>query len=291
MVSQDRKIAIIGGHSAIARRLRSGPCHGATAFVRRPEQASERVVEDYGDVGGRDLEGFDVVINCAGISRGTVDELDRANVRLPRNLAAACRSAEVRLLIHISSFSVYGYAEAIDMFSEPSPVSAYGRSKIRGDEAMSSAAGSLNTIAVRLPAVIEPLALRGRMAKLVDAWCRIGAVPAPKGDISRSMISAAMAANVLARLAVEGGAPVVLAGDRDPFTYARAATAISEGARRAMRVIWLQKWAFAPLRSWVPSFGYSMFADSVLDPGSNAARDEPSDMYHSLTALAARATG
>ena len=290
MESGGSKIAIIGGHSAVARRLRLGPCPRATYFVRRSGRPDERRVESYRDIGPRDLAGFEAVINCAGATGGSTDDLEQANVTLPQALAEACREAGVGRLVHMSSFSVFGHAERISETSVPNPISAYGKSKLRGDERMLAAAagGGLEAIVVRLPAIIEPTASRGKTAKLVTAWCRVGAIPAPKGDIQRSMISTATTARVLARLAGEGGAPIVLAADPEPFGYAAAATAIAEGAGRAVRVLWLPEWTFRPLRAVAPSLGYSLFADSLLDPGSNVAFAEPSDLYPSIAALAAK---
>lgn len=289
-MNRDENIAIIGGHSAVAQRLRSGPALGATAFVRRDPAAGERLVADYRGIVADDLRGFDAVINCAGATSGTVDELRRANVELPLALAKACGDAGVRRLVHLSSFSTYGRASGIHQDVPPAPISAYGKTKLEGDEALLASANKdrLDVIVARFPAILEPARVVGKTANLVRLWCRLGAIPAPRGDVRRSMISATMASRILTKLARNGGRAITLAADPQPFSYRQALGAISEGAGRGLGIVWLPQLAFDPLRVLAPSLRSSMFTDSLLDARSNAASDEPSDLYHALRDLAGR---
>jgi uncharacterized protein YbjT (DUF2867 family) len=75
----------------------------------------------------RMLRDTDVVINLVAILHGSEAEFERVHVRLPARLAAACSSAGVRRIVHISALGA-----AIDAPSR------YQRSKARGEQALKS---------------------------------------------------------------------------------------------------------------------------------------------------------
>jgi NADH dehydrogenase len=75
------------------------------------------------------LAGSDAVINLIAILHGTASQFARTHVDLPRRIAAACKEAQVRRLIHISALGV-----------GPGAPSNYLRSKTEG-EAVLQAAG------------------------------------------------------------------------------------------------------------------------------------------------------
>jgi UDP-glucose 4-epimerase len=259
------------------------------AFVRQSAGASERQVADYADIGPVELAGFDVVINCAGAVAGSSAELDRANVDLPRSLARACCEAGVEALIHVSSFAVYGDARTISSTSPPNPRSEYGRSKLRGDEALLELTDGTGptVILVRLPAIVDPAKPDGKVARLVRAWRGVGIMPMPLGDIRRSMISARLASRVLSAVSVGAASQVLLAADPEPFSYGRAAEAIGKAAGARVRTLPLPGAALIPLRILAPSLYSSLYGDSVLEPSSNVAAGWDSDLYETIEALAA----
>lgn len=75
------------------------------------------------------LAGQDAVINLVAILHGSAEAFGRVHVELPRKLAAACRAAGVRRLVHVSALGV-----------GPGAPSNYLRSKAEG-EAVLQAAG------------------------------------------------------------------------------------------------------------------------------------------------------
>lgn len=75
------------------------------------------------------LQGQDLVINLVAILQGDEAAFERAHVRLPQTLAAACKRAGVSRVIHVSALGV-----------GPQAPSRYLRSKTRG-EAVLQAAG------------------------------------------------------------------------------------------------------------------------------------------------------
>ena len=90
------------------------------------------------------LRGADAVVHLAGVVSTLRDrELFEANVDGTRAVAEATRSAGARL-IHISSLAAAGPAPPTAPRSEddpPAPITAYGRSKLDGERAVSAIGG------------------------------------------------------------------------------------------------------------------------------------------------------
>ncbi|MDE1468267.1 NAD-dependent epimerase/dehydratase family protein [Aurantiacibacter sp. D1-12] len=285
-MKKGRDIAIVGGSSAIARLLVQKHFPEATLFVRKSSGNNERIVARYQQVSAQDLEGFAVVINCAGAVDAPEDDLNDANVELPRRLSLACGKAGVDRLVHISSFSVYGFQKRIGAATAPQPRSAYGLSKLRGDEAMlEAAAGGLKCVSLRLPAILDPLKGGRKVEKLLNTWRRLGWWPVPMDDISRSMISTELAADAIALLAANDDGGIRFAADPQPFTYALAARAIEEGSGKPVRSLAVPKWASACIGKVSPGAYANLFEDSLLDPEDNLLRQHHSDLFSTLGAI------
>lgn len=94
-------------------------------------------------VGGMmEKHGVDLIINCAAYTdvNGAEDEEDKArilNVELPRILAEAAKRAGA-VLIHISTDYVFDGKSCVPYkeTDEPSPLGAYGRTKLEGEQAV-----------------------------------------------------------------------------------------------------------------------------------------------------------
>ena len=285
-MNQPKRLAIVGGNSSIGRLLRARHMPGALAFVRGGGEEGARQVARYHDIAAVDLAGIDTVINCAGAVAGTDEELRDANVALPAALASACRDAGVGRLLHISSFSVYGRAEAIDDATQPDPQSEYGRSKLAGDEALLAGEGNGLTCAVlRLPAILDPDGSNRKVAKMLHVWRRAGVWPVPKNDVRRSMISSAMTAATLADLADSDAKGIVHAADKQPFSYALARRVIEEESAKRARAFPLPKPAVALVGAIAPSLHANLFADSLLAERANFASGYESDLEATLRAM------
>ena len=75
------------------------------------------------------LAGADAVVHLVAILHGSEDDFDRVHVQLPRQLAAACGTAGVQRVVHVSALGVAADAP-----------SAYLRSKAAGEAAWQAAA-------------------------------------------------------------------------------------------------------------------------------------------------------
>jgi nucleoside-diphosphate-sugar epimerase len=80
----------------------------------------------------------DVVVNCAGRTGGSAEDLQRANVDVVSSVLAALERSEMATrLIHIGSSAEYGEGTPGVPMAEgmtPNPVSAYGRAKLEASQ-------------------------------------------------------------------------------------------------------------------------------------------------------------
>jgi dihydroflavonol-4-reductase len=105
------------------------------------------------------LDGVGSVLHLAGrVRAGTVEAFERANHIGTANVVVAARKAapDARL-VYVSSLAAAGPCReswGVAPSDEPHPISAYGRSKLGGENAVQSAAGTWTI--VRPPAVYGP---------------------------------------------------------------------------------------------------------------------------------------
>lgn len=168
----------------------------------------------------------DVVVNCAAYN--AVDQAEAEpevamaiNGVAPGVLAEACRDRGAHL-IHISTDYVFSgdKGEPYDEDDAPAPVSAYGRSKLAGEEAVAAVGGS--TTLVRAALVFGRV---GRsLVELIATKARAGEPLTMVDDQRGSPTHAADLAGTLAEMArrrIEGLFHVTNAGDCSPYELAQ----------------------------------------------------------------------
>ncbi|MEU9155371.1 NAD(P)-dependent oxidoreductase [Streptomyces sp. NPDC048417] len=128
----------------------------------------------------------DVVVNAAGaVWHVNEDELRHSNVVLPRRLLEVLCSLERRpRLVHLGSVQEYGPGVAGVALREdcpPTPVNAYGRSKLLATEAVLRATeeGWLDGVVLRVANVCGPRAPRGSLLGMIAAHLALVARRAP----------------------------------------------------------------------------------------------------------------
>lgn len=94
----------------------------------------------------------DAVVNCAGRTHGTPEELREGNVSLVRGLiAAALRRRSPPRLIHLGSAAEYGPQASLPSEDTPArPEAPYGRSKLAGTQALLEARPRLPVTVLRV---------------------------------------------------------------------------------------------------------------------------------------------
>jgi uncharacterized protein YbjT (DUF2867 family) len=120
------------------------------------------------------LRDTDAVVNLVGILHGSEAEFDRVHARLPERLAAACRRAGVRRVVHVSALGATADAP-----------SRYLRSKARGEAALRAAGLDLTILRpsvvfgardrflnlfATLQAILPVLPLAGADARFQPVW-------------------------------------------------------------------------------------------------------------------------
>jgi nucleoside-diphosphate-sugar epimerase len=135
----------------------------ATSNLRWMEgKDAELVVADLRDSAGlkRAVDGIDALFHCAGLTRGSRDELFAANEGGTRTLLDACsrNSRRVRF-VYCSSQAAAGpgtLTRPRDEDDPPAPTSDYGRSKLAGEEETRKYAERLEVAILRPVAVYGP---------------------------------------------------------------------------------------------------------------------------------------
>lgn len=280
---------VIGGRSRVAQSLRR-LYPGTYDFVARSSSAAatpdedgaaaapttERAVKAYQDLVARDIEGYSTVINLAGITRGTPKEMIAVNAELPAKLAEAAARAGVSRFIALSSFSVFGGAEAIGRDTPLAPESAYGRSRHEGETMIARGARELDCVLVRCPMLYG--AGDSKLEALVRLWRCTGVLPIPAHPVNRSMLHYDLAARHLHETAclAPRGAGLTIDHVADPvtFEYRMAANVLTEASGRKLRTVTLPAFVLNLMSATVPSVARSLYRDSVLDAEDNYFKDK-----------------
>jgi nucleoside-diphosphate-sugar epimerase len=107
------------------------------------------------------VEGVDYVVHNAGIVKAKKPDLFfKVNHFGTKNIAEAClQSLNLKKFIYISSLAAVGPSDGIKPLTEddtPNPLTAYGRSKLAGEESILALKGRLNAVILRPPAIYGP---------------------------------------------------------------------------------------------------------------------------------------
>jgi nucleoside-diphosphate-sugar epimerase len=145
---------------------------------------------------------IDVVVHMAALTHARSDEeYRRVNVDGTRALLDAAIAAGARRFIYLSSLAAVGPCAEVSGGADEAaaPLTAYGRSKLAGELVCVGAAGDIEVVSLRAPAVYGP-----RDTDLYHFFriARLGVIPVPTGparplqlvhvaDLARSLVVAA----------------------------------------------------------------------------------------------------
>ena len=225
------------------------------------------------------------VINVAGRTSGSAEELYDANVELPTVLARAARENGVSKFVQVGSFSVYGEAEVIGPATPEGPCTEYGRSKALADAALLQlGAPEFLVEIVRLPFLfsadqpnlLEPLlafASRARVFPVCDP------------ESKRSMITYDDAAAVLVNAAADDVSGITRAADPQPFTISLLSRITQEEGGKPWHLLTISAPAIKLVRIMAPGIARRLFQSSFLAAGDNRAGDRPLGLEATIRAI------
>jgi dTDP-4-dehydrorhamnose reductase len=139
------------------------------------------------------------VLGSAARCESRPDEADRVNARLPGEVARLCRERGIRL-VGLSTDLVFGGERPLCRESDaPRPLSVYGRTKLRGEEALLAACPEAALARVAL-VVGRGHGLRGTASESLAWALRAGRPARLYADEFRSPVDAESVADALLRL-------------------------------------------------------------------------------------------
>jgi nucleoside-diphosphate-sugar epimerase len=252
---------VTGGSGFVGRRLverlvREG--RRVRCLVRSAAKAIEigrlGVETVAGDVAtGEGLEeaarGAAAVYHVAGAVRAwTRDAYFRVNALGTERVVAAARAAGARRLLLVSSLAAVGPAGAGEEVTEatpPRPITAYGESKLAGEEALRAGAGDVSWVIIRPPVVYGP---GDRDVLPLFRLARRGLVPyaAPRGARIGLIHADDLAALVIAAMDRAAPGSVYMASDGRARSWPEIITAVAAAVGRPARAVRIAPWLLWP---------------------------------------------
>ena len=264
-----KRILVIGGDSRTGSAIvRAAPTEVAVVSRRGIRCENKYIVGDYRSIPTEIFAGYHTVVNCVGAISGSDDDLATANVETPLIIAKTAEAAGVQMFVQISSFSVFGAVSLITREQKMAPGGGYGESKLRAEQALQR----LSQADLKLAIIRFPMLYgygRSKLDDLLRLWLKLRILPAPSGDVARSMLHYDLAAQFVLRVSKRGEAGLFTAADPEPFAYRRVVDALRQNAEIQLHTLRVPNAALAVLRYVRPTLHASLFEDSLLGPETN----------------------
>jgi UDP-glucose 4-epimerase len=266
------RILVVGGGSnpgrCFRRRLNKEDWVDVVVLARAPIETYglERliVVTDYFSLDPVVFDSVDVVVNFAGIVRGSRQELYAVNAEGAACLGTLAKRSGVRHFVQISSLSVYGGAETIESTTPEEPVSDYGRSKRAGDAALASLAESNFAVTMLRCPAFYGAGIDGKLRLLAKVMRRLGWFPVPPVLNERSVLHLDNLAEALLAVVRDRRCGIQFAADPECFTLALLAKAGSAHASRPIKLVTLPRAVFLLLRLAAKNLYGSVYGRGVI---------------------------
>lgn len=226
------------------------------ALVRKPNDAErlsafgvECIEGDLSDTGvlARAVADVDVVLHLAAVTKARSESVyDRVNAAGTRALVTAIATARPRprRLVYLSSLAAVGPAQdgqPVGVDDRPQPLTAYGRSKLAGEDACRSLMNETEVVTLRAPVVYGP---RDRDCFLLFQLAVRGIFLLPKGaqgvlqlihvhDLVDALIRAASLANAVG---------IYHIAEAESHTWGDIVTGIGNAVGRRVRTVHVPCW-------------------------------------------------
>jgi nucleoside-diphosphate-sugar epimerase len=198
-------------------------------------------------------EGCEAVIHSAGVTNAVRNrDYFEVNARGTERIWRAAGSARVKRFLLVSSLAAAGPSPTStpqDESAEPHPINVYGRSKLEAEKILHGAAGDMEAVIVRPPAVYGP---RDPAVLTMIKAAKTGVMPLPlSGRRDLVMVYVIDLARGI-RLALEKSRPggVFFLTDGNVYTVPQIAEAIGAALGRRVRTLAVPKFVW-----WLAALG------------------------------------
>ncbi len=184
----------------------------------------------------------DTVFHLAAVTKArTEEEYLRANAEGTQRLVRAMRAAQPRprRLVYLSSLAAAGPARdgrPVEPGDEPHPITAYGRSKLVGEQACFAASDTFEVVMLRAPVVYGP---REQDFFLLFRLAARGVLPLPAGPESAvQLVHVTDLVQAMLRAATRPAARGLYhVAESRPYGWSEIATCISRAVGRSVRMV------------------------------------------------------
>ena len=233
------KLLVLGGDGFVGRAFiemqsRFDDVRIVSRLASFPEK-DEHVLADLDSLPSEVFDGVDVVFNCLGVAHrkdSTHKNLFfQVNRDLAISLAETAKAKGVQTFVQMSSISVYGPAESIDIATPPAPTTNYGKSKAEADEVLQSLDCDSFRVLMLRPPMIFGAGAPGNMAKLIWLVNRLPVLPFKDAEETREFLCIGNFVKLVEHAIQSNARGVLLLKDVQGFSTKRLVQVIAEELR------------------------------------------------------------
>jgi nucleoside-diphosphate-sugar epimerase len=266
-----KKIAVTGATGFVGKRLME---------YNQDKYHLQALLLREGDVKLLNLARVDAVVHLAGKAHQMTPIEDsvyfEVNYELTKNLAIRAKEQGVRQFVYISSTKVYGdnITEVLNETSICHPTDAYGASKLKAEQFLSTLQSPGFNIAIVRPPLVYGPGVKGNMIKLLELAAK--KYPLPLGNIhnARSMVFVDNLIELINAIINKEAAGLFIAGDQQAVSTSELITLIRKSLGNNYTLFSIPSFIRATLKKIKPAFYKRLFGFFVVDnAGTNAQLD------------------
>lgn len=265
-------IAILGSDSFIASQFFNSIEYKENIKLyscQASRKKNEMVKEDLFKISSADFKGSDVVINFAAIVHQPNLNDDalykKVNTDLAIHFAREAKKAGVRQFIQMSTISVYGNVNSIDIYSPENPENIYGATKLAADKALTTLQdGTFKVSIIRPPMVYGGGNAPGNMMKLIQFAQKGFPMPFKGVENKRDLIHVLNLVNALTVVIEIKKNGIILPTDKKAVSTSEIIDLVKAYSLSSVRQIRVPKIILKVVEKIIPSIYNKMFCSLTV---------------------------